>query len=85
MADILRLPPPQPQVKPQAQAQTDRLSIELVKAEMLLRGYSARLNDVTQEIEVTGTTLEGRKMDFPDLVTCLHSDIGGLYKGVPWT
>lgn len=68
-------------LRPQSAAPPDRLSIELVKAEMLLREYSARLNDVTQEIEVTGTTLEGRKMDFPDLVTCLHSDIGGLYKG----
>lgn len=81
MGDIRPLPHPQPNIKPQSQAETDRLSIELIKIQMILRECSARLNDVTQEIEVTGTTLEGRKMDFPDLVTYLHSELSGLYKG----
>lgn len=69
-------------IRPQATADPSRISLEILEMEMILRGYSVRMDDITRCIDIDARTLKGRKMDMDDLTTTLYSELAGKYKGV---
>lgn len=61
--------------------QRGRLTWQALSEELTARGYEARYNTITGKYEITGETEAGRAMSLDDLVTILHSDLAGTYKG----
>lgn len=60
----------------------ERLTWELLSLEMASRGWSAEFNLISQEVEIKATTsISNRPMSMDDVITVLHSDLAGKYKG----
>lgn len=80
---ILTALPELKQEKPEAtkQAPKERITWETLFGEMAVRGWSVNFNVISQEIEVDAETDAGRLMSMDDLVTVLHSNLAGVYKG----
>lgn len=77
------LPPPQPvKLVQEKQPPKERLTWELLMGEMALRGWSVKFNLLSQEIEIDARSETSKRLlSMDDLVTVLHSDLAGRYKG----
>jgi len=71
----------QPAALQQPNKRRERLTLEAFETELMARAYDVRLNDITRDVEVTGTTKTGRVMSVDDLVTVMHSELSGDYTG----
>lgn len=77
------LPPPQPvKLAADKPPQKERLTWELLTGELAHRGWIVKFNLISQEIEINARSdTSNRLLSMDDLVTVLHSDLSGKYKG----
>lgn len=60
----------------------ERLTWEMLSIELASRGWAAEFNLISQEVEINATTsISNRPMSMDDVITVLHSDLSGKYKG----
>ncbi len=71
-----------PAESPEETKESDRLTINMLKAEMDKRGYGIRFNKITMRQEPIGKTDSGRLMKVKDLRVVLHDALSDDYKGV---
>lgn len=70
---------PAPETK---QPSKQRLTWEVLAMEIQQRGWDAKFNVLSQEVELTArTVLSNRPMSLDDMITVLHSDLADRYKG----
>lgn len=80
LKSIERYPQGQPQQK--GRPPKEDLTLAAVEQTLTAMGYSIRLNAVTREMDVTGTTAAGRIPNVEDLVQLLREALIPVYKGV---